>query len=276
MPFVEEELAFYRVFYIFNDTIDNTLTESNLSGTTGTIGSYPDKCPSDYYLLKEETKPLVNGEVITYYIHYSNRINFKIIYNNDRFNEYTESTFVGTYKSTLSYNDIESNSNYNNIPFPSPISYYLKSIDGVPLTLDNPNTNYTITIHYDVIQCNLNVNYFYDNKKDNNETEVIKKDINTKLSSYTPSDSKNKNNKYLLNRIEGLPISFNDNTKDYIINIYYDRFINNTQFGVVYVSSIETYNKLENIKDSTLYIINNVGIIFEGILIGTLKRTIRI
>lgn len=276
MPFVEEEFAFYKVLYVFNGTVDDTLTESNLSGTEGTIGSYPDKCPSDYYLLKEETKPLVIGEVIIYYIYYSNKIDFKIVYKNDRFGDYIESTFVGTYKSTLSYNDIESNSNYNNIPFPSPTSYYLKSIDGVPLTLDNPNANYTITIHYDVIQCNLTVNYFYDNKKDNNETEVIKKDINTKLLSYTPSDSKNKNNKYLLNRIEGLPISFDDNTKDYIINIYYDRFINNTQFGVVYVSSIETYNKLENIKDSTLYIINNVGIIFEGILIGTLKRTIRI
>lgn len=233
----------YTVEYYYNGIKDATKTENLRDNLNATINSYTDKVIADYELDRVEGIPLVLSEnaflnIIKVYYKLK-KVNYSIEYYFDDVRDDSK-TEVYTVDAKTLIETVEKKTFEN---------YKYDKTEGLPLTVSTLISN-VIKIFYKKIEVNYTVEYYFDNIKNDILTENKVGYQGDIIDSY----SDNSQNKYNLEKVEGIPLTLKEGT-DNIIKVYY--IIKLSSYSVeYYFDKVRDDSKTENFDniavDSTI------------------------
>ena len=205
----------YTVKYYYEGILDDTKTESILATYEDKITTYEDKCITGYILKETKNLPLTVSEIA------ENNI-IEVYYVKDSFEYKVEYYYDGkidnskTVQSTAKYGDkIESYTDKNIT------GYKLERTEKLPLTISPVVEENVIKIFYEKANYEYTIQYYYDGTIDESKTEKLSAKYQSVIENI--DTDKNKTEGYVLEKVEGTPLTITAIVSKNVIKVYYSK-----------------------------------------------------
>ena len=229
----------YKVEYYYDGVIDNNNTYAVYNVSYGDKTTYANKNKTGYKFSKvtNNNVSVKNSEIVVrvYYVKDTFNYTVKYYYNNILDTNATE-TNSGLYGDVVnSYTDKVKD------------GYVLDRVDNLPLTISEISDNNLINVYYRLRNdLSYRVEYYYDNKIDNNLTDTITNVTYGTETTYTDKIREG----YRFDKATGNGVEVKDNSN--IVRVYYKK-INDLHYNVEYYFDGEINDKLSYTESNVVY-----------------------
>ena len=213
-----EYVSEYTIKYYYNDIIDNSRTETIMADKYEKIDeekiseNINQNKKSGYVVSNIENIPLTvsnnpnNNEIRVYYVEAENlEREYKVEYYFDGILDENSTEIINANKG-----DVIESVNDKIIR-----GYELDKTENLPLTVSDEDN--IIKVYYKKAEYNYQINYYYDNIKDDSKTENLKAKYEAKITDYPEKTD----NRYTLSEVRNIPLIISDDESLNIVDIYY-------------------------------------------------------